>query len=204
MMSAAYEAPVPPATEPVTTAPRSSALPVSGAALGLFGIFMVAVSAWGGIVPYVGPLFGYSADGSAAWHWNLAHALLALAPGGAGVVAGLAMIAAAGRVRFGLGRATLAAAGLLAGLSGAWFLLGPPAWPVLESTYLLPASPLRFLEHVVGYSLGPGIVLGAVGSYALGWAVRHRRVSLATLGKPLESGPRHLSSTVPPATTPEV
>jgi hypothetical protein len=49
--------------------------------MGTAGVVAVLVSAWGGIVPYVGPLFNYSGDGSEAWHWNLAHAVLALAPG---------------------------------------------------------------------------------------------------------------------------
>ena len=40
--------------------------------LGTAGVIAVLVSAWGGIVPYVGPLFGYSGDGSGAWHWDLA------------------------------------------------------------------------------------------------------------------------------------
>src|SRR5580700_2715379 len=61
--------------------------------LGLAGVVAVLVSAWGGIVPYVGPLFNYSGDGSGSWHWSLAHAVLSLVPGAAGVLLGLFVIA---------------------------------------------------------------------------------------------------------------
>jgi hypothetical protein len=56
--------------------------------IGTAGVVAVLVSAWGGIVPYVGPLFDYSGDGSGSWHWDLAHAVLALAPGILGFCSG--------------------------------------------------------------------------------------------------------------------
>ena len=43
--------------------------------IGTAGVVAVLVSAWGGIVPFVGPLFNYSGDGSVAWHWSLPHAV---------------------------------------------------------------------------------------------------------------------------------
>ena len=49
----------------------------------------------GGIVPYIGPLFHFDADRSGSWHWNLAHAVLALAPGAIGVLLGLFVVAQA-------------------------------------------------------------------------------------------------------------
>ena len=57
------------------------------------GALACALGAWGGIVPFVGPIFGFSADGSPAWTWNLPHALLFLAPGAVAFVGGLAIIA---------------------------------------------------------------------------------------------------------------
>ena len=48
--------------------------------------------AWGGIIPYVGPAFGYSADGTGAWHWDLAHTVLALVPGAIGVIVGILIL----------------------------------------------------------------------------------------------------------------
>ena len=73
--------------------------------LGLAGVVAVLVSAWGGIVPYVGPLFNYSGDGSGSWHWSLAHAVLSLVPGAAGVLLGLFVIAESRGVAVGQGQA---------------------------------------------------------------------------------------------------
>lgn len=135
--------------------------------LEMAGLFMLFTGAWGGIVPFVGPLFGYSADGSRSWHWSQVHALLFLAPGGAAVLAGLLVITGA------LSRmsrpAQLVLAGTLAAVCGAWFIVGPLAWPVLQgSSVFVSASALRELEYWVGYSLGPGGLLLAIGAFVLG------------------------------------
>ncbi len=60
--------------------------------------------------------------------------------------------------------------GLLAVASGAWFAIGPFAWPVLYGTgaYVVGASPLRELAYVVGYALGPGLILALAGGIAWG------------------------------------
>ncbi len=129
------------------------------------GALACALGAWGGIVPFVGPIFGFSADGSPAWTWNLPHALLFLAPGAVAFVGGLAIIAGGRSV---LGRHVgLALAGALVAIAGAWFIVGPLAWPVLKSASVFsPSSALRSLEYWIGYSLGPGGILIALGSFA--------------------------------------
>ena len=130
------------------------------------GLLIVLVGAWGGIVPFVGPLFGFSADGSAPWHWNLAHALLSLAPGAVAVSAGL-LVMLAGRAMYRPGG--LLFGGLLAALCGAWFVVGPVAWPVFEhSTALAAHTPIWELTYRIGYSLGPGALLLALGAFVLG------------------------------------
>ena len=60
--------------------------------LGTVGLVTVLISAWGGIIPYVGPAFGYSADGTGSWHWSLSHSVLGLVPGAPGVLIGLAIL----------------------------------------------------------------------------------------------------------------
>src|SRR5580698_7552627 len=57
--------------------------------LTLVGLVAVLVSAWGALVPFLGPAIGFGADGSDSWHWNLAHSLLGLVPGAVGIVVGL-------------------------------------------------------------------------------------------------------------------
>jgi hypothetical protein len=61
--------------------------------LSSIGILTVLISAWGGIIPYVGPAFGYSADGSGSWQWNLTHSVLALVPGAVGCLIGFSFLA---------------------------------------------------------------------------------------------------------------
>jgi hypothetical protein len=150
--------------------------------LGAVGLVALVVSAWGGIVPYVGPTFGFSADGVGSWHWNLAHAVVALIPGAIGCLFAVSLMGhtAAGAT---LRRVGLTGGGLLAIVSGAWFVIGPLAWPVLVNGghYFVTSSPLGELEYQVGYALGPGLILAACGAFAIGWAARHDR-PLGTLG----------------------
>jgi hypothetical protein len=130
------------------------------------GILTLLFGAWAGIVSFVGPTFAFSGDGSGSWHWNLAHALLFLVPGGAACIAGLLAIfgAASGK------RMVLGFAGLLAVVCGGWLIMGPVAWPVLEggSVFRTGVPALRELAFWIGYSLGPGALLVALGAFILG------------------------------------
>lgn len=166
--------------------------------LSTIGIFTVAISAWGGIVPYIGPTFGYSADGSGSWQWNLTHSVLALVPGAIGCLVGLSFLARIPEGRIGRRKTSLGMAGFIAVLCGAWFVIGPLAWPVIDNTgvYFVGASPLRQLANEVGYSLGTGLILAMCGAFALGWAIRHNRP--LTAGSDLAGS---ASPMVPAATT---
>jgi hypothetical protein len=143
--------------------------------LGMVGVITVLISAWGGIIPYLGPTFGYSADGSSAWQWSLTHTVLALIPGAIGVVIGFSLFTPVRTSGVGLRRFGLGLAGIVAIAAGAWFVVGPLAWPVISSVnhYFVPATPLRNLANQVGYSVGPGLILAACGAFAIGWAARH-------------------------------
>ena len=156
-------------------------LRVARSSLFMVGLVGVLISVWGGIIPFLGPTFGYRADGSGSWHWNLAHTVLAFSPAIVGIFAGMLILARApGTVqrssRFGLGLA-----GLLALAAGGWFVVGPWAWLLTlgSSSYLVPATPLRTLANLLGYSFGPGLILVACGAFALGWVVRHQRPPVA-------------------------
>jgi hypothetical protein len=160
--------------------------------LGLVGVVAVLTSAWGGIVPYVGPIFGYSGDGSNSWYWNTPHAVLALIPGALGVFLGFVVLAEARGVPVRRGRLTLASAGSLLMVIGAWFAIGPFAWPVLASTgpYFVSGTHLRVLAYELGYSIGTGIVLVVCGAFVDGWAARHQPKLTAvaeTKGEPAEA-----------------
>jgi hypothetical protein len=145
------------------------------AAMAVVGALTVLVGAWAGIVPFVGGLFGYSADGSAAWTWNLPHALLWLAPGGVAVATGLFMLLLVPRIGAGGARITSVWAGILAVACGAWLVIGLSAWPVLNQpavAFASGASTLRLLLDQAGWTFGPGLVLVLLGGCALGLALR--------------------------------
>jgi hypothetical protein len=177
---------VPAGTTPVRSTDRVSTVRSVPASLVMVGVVIALMAAWGGIVAYVGPTFGFSGDGSAAWRWTSSHLFLALLPGILGLVAGLLLICVAPITAGGRGRADLVLLGGATVVSGAWFAVGPWAWPVLRSVgpYFVVASPFHELTFELGYALGPGLVLMAGGGFVIGWAVRHRPTAAAPAGLP--------------------
>jgi hypothetical protein len=161
-------------------------------------VITILIAIWGAVIPFIGPTFAYSADGSSAWNMNNAHLVLAVLPGAAAFVAGLAILVVAPRTVAGSGRDVLSLAGLLGLLAGAWFVVGPLAWPVVSTAthYFVPAAPLRELGFQIGYALGPGLLVGISGGFALGWASRHQIASAAWMGMP-----KHLARHAVTATT---
>ena len=137
--------------------------------LGVAGLLIAVLGAWGGIVPFIGPTFGYSADGSGSWYWDLAHALLSLAPGAAALLVGLLIMAGAGTKLFH--NALTGFAGFVAMLAGAWFVIGMVAWPVLyNSGVIAPATPSTLLEEFAGYYGGVGCLLIALGALLISYS----------------------------------
>jgi hypothetical protein len=133
------------------------------------GLLTLLLGAWAGLVPYAAPAFGYSADGTGSWYWDLAHTVLFLVPGGVACLAGL-MIMIAGLSHAPSRRAMLGYAGLLTALSGAWLVVGPFTWPVLEghAFFITGASSTRELIFSVMYSIGTGGLILALGAFVLG------------------------------------
>lgn len=119
-----------------TTRVRASGLVVAG-------VITILLALWGGIIPFIGPTFSYSADGSTAWNMTNGHLVVAVLPGAVAFAAGLVMLMTAPRGVAGSGRGALSLAGVLAFLAGAWLVVGPLAWPVVSSAggYFVPAAP---------------------------------------------------------------
>jgi len=154
--------------------PAVPVVPATG--LGIAGFLVLVAGAWGGIVPFVGRSFGYSADHTTTWTWNLAHGLLWLAPGAVAVVCGLTMMAMVRRASAGGARLGSALTGIGALLAGAWFVVGPFAWPVFQSgNPITAAGATRLFIERVGYCFAPGLALVALGAMVAGWALRPRR-----------------------------
>ncbi len=153
------------------------------ATVGLFmgGLVALLLSAWSGIIPYVGPIFGFSADGTSSWTWNDAHTYGALVPGAVAFVACLMILACARRPAGMQSAGTLASSGAVVFLCGAWLAVFPVAWAVIRVPYFQAASPTLTLEYWLGYAVGPGVLLAAFGAFVMGRArierVAHRLVN---------------------------
>lgn len=174
-----------PATE---TYGRRWAVPGPSARLGLCALGLVMLGAWGGVVAFVGPVFGYRSDAASSWDLSLNHVLLYLAPGALGFLSGLALLGSSRRARRGGGRASGLLAGIGAAVAGLWFLVGPVAWPVINTALgagpfvVVPATPLANLANQVGYNLGVGALVLALGAVACDAAVRRRHAWLEASG----------------------
>lgn len=133
------------------------------------------------IVPYIGPLFDYRSNGSGAWHWTLQHALLYSAPGAAAFIFGLIVLFAA-RGGQAVVRASLGLSGLVLIASGAWFVIGPAVWPMLHSGVVFggaTSNTARFV-NMVGYNLGVGVLLSALGGMVMKASIGEREISRST------------------------
>jgi hypothetical protein len=161
-------------SSPMTGGRHSARAHGAGTGIVTVGVVIILISAWGALIPFVEPLFGYHATGTPSWHWNAAHTLLAVVPGAVGIAMGFVVLWRANEVRVGGGRMGLVLAGLITMLCGAWFIVGPTAWPVMSThgAYFSSIAPLRSLLYQVGYAIGTGVILVVCGGYVLGWASR--------------------------------
>ena len=162
----------PPTSERGAAPTRTPGAPV-GLAIGAFVALLL--SAWAGLVPYLGPTFGLSADGASSWTWDRAHTFNALLPGALGVIASVFVIAASRRPNGMLSVASLRTWGLVLFACGAWLSVAPVVWPVIVGPYFLSASPSDTLAHWLAYASGPGLLIAAFGAYTMGRAGRPGR-----------------------------
>lgn len=129
------------------------------------GVLMLLLGAWAGLVPFIGPIWGWSADGTASWTWTNAHAWLFVVPGAVAFLGALMILGGGIGTRAG----GTSMGGLLGVLAGAWLVVGPVAWPVLTGAHFFHGyGTLTELSYWIGYSLGPGLLIAVLGAYALG------------------------------------
>jgi hypothetical protein len=127
------------------------------------GLCILVLGIWGGIIPFVGPYFGYSLGPDVTWHWTMNRLYLDVLPGIAAVVGSLMLIGSGPRPfgRFGA---------LLALLGGAWFAVGPALSMIWQAGGAVGiahgSSSLQGLE-MLGYHTGLGIAVAALAAYAL-------------------------------------
>ncbi len=138
------------------------------------GALLVLLGAWGALIPFVGPYFGYAYTPDKAWAYTSGRLVLSVVPGAAVFLGGLLVLASDGAAAIG---------GFFAAAGGAWFVVGAevmavaarggsygPGSPVVTSGRTFAPATMRLLEHLGFYS-GLGVVIVFLGALALGKAV---------------------------------
>lgn len=130
------------------------------------GFLLLLLGAWGALVPFVGPHFGYAYTPNATWTMTSGRLWLDVLPGAVAVLGGLVMMASAHRA-LGLW------AGWLAAVAGAWFVIGPTLsrfWNGGQPQTGTPVSTdtLHTVILEIGFYSGLGVVIVFLAATALG------------------------------------
>jgi hypothetical protein len=138
-------------------------IPRTRGALG--GLLLVVLGLWGGLIPFIGPSFGYAIGPDASWHWTMGRLWLEVLPAAAAVAGGLRLIAARTR-------GAAATGALLALAGGAWFIVGPTVsmlWNdgVAQTGAAHGSNGVRVLAWL-GFFYLLGAAITATASWALG------------------------------------
>jgi hypothetical protein len=135
------------------------------------GCLLMLLGAWGALVPFVGPYFGYAYTPDKAWAYSTGRLWLSVLPGAAAFLGGLLVAAS--------GRATIPGA-LLALAGGIWFVVGVPLLhlvkpgtgagsPATVGQALFHPATMHFLENL-GFFYGLGVAIVFFAALALGRA----------------------------------
>jgi hypothetical protein len=140
----------------------------------VIGVLLMLLGAWGALVPFVGPYFGYAYTPDKAWVYTSGRLWLSILPGAAVFLGGLLVLASDRAAALGA---------LLATLGGVWYVIGQPVTAfALPGRGITPGSPLasqgaifgaatmRFLEQL-GFFYGLGVVILFFAAVGLGEVV---------------------------------
>lgn len=146
----------------------SGALEVPRSRGALSGLLLLALGVWGGLIPFIGPYFGYAYTPDVPWIFTMERLWLEILPGAAVVLGALMMMGSANR-------ATASAGGWLAAAGGAWFVVGTllaPLWMVGAVGQPVGGAAHQGLVRI-GFFYGLGAVIMFLSGMALGrFAVR--------------------------------
>lgn len=143
------------------------------------GFMLVVLGLWGGLVPLIGPYFGYAFGSHATWDLTMNRFWLDVLPGGVVLIGGMMLMWSGHRVS-----GTLASWMAMAG--GAWFAVGPPISRLWEHGPGPIGVPLfghtRQTFELIGYFYGLGIVVMGLAAFALGRVVTRQAMAVAQPG----------------------
>jgi hypothetical protein len=140
----------------------------------VIGVLLMVLGTWGGLIPFVGPYFGYAYTPERAWAYTSGRLWLSILPGAAVFLGGLLIVGSDKAAAFGA---------FLAALGGIWFVIGlPVAAYALTGRGITPGSPapghgaifgaatMRFLEQF-GFFYGAGVLILFFAAVGLGEVV---------------------------------
>jgi hypothetical protein len=156
------------------------------------GVLLVILGAWGAVIPFVGPYFGYEFGSDQAWAMSWTRLWLNVLPGVAMFLGGLLLIGARRR-------AIAVVGGWLGVAGGAWFIVGPTVAMLWGGS--MPGAPigapigsegLRVVE-LLGYFYALGAAGLTLSALALGRLsmIDVRDVDAAAALGPAGDGARH-------------
>lgn len=144
--------------------------PVPRSRGGVSGLALILLGAWGAIIPFVGPYFGYAYTPNTAWAYTTGRLWLSILPGAATFLGGVMVLLATTR-------AAAMTGAFLAALAGAWFVVGIEILTVVTTAgagvaAVSPGSafsaPVMRLLEGLGFYYGLGVVIVYFAALALG------------------------------------
>lgn len=131
------------------------------------GVLLVLLGLWGGLVPFLGPRFGFAYTPNAVWTMTWGRLWIEVVPSAAALLGGIFLIFSASRVA-GLW------AGWLAALAGAWLVVGPAASKLWFHGVAQTGSPVpgtsvtRAVAEEIGLFSGTGVLIVFLAAVAIG------------------------------------
>jgi hypothetical protein len=162
------------------------------------GLLLVLLGVWGGLIPFIGPRFGYAYTPNTTWTMTWGRLWLEVLPAAAAVLGGLVMLSSTHRVAALWG-------GWLAAVGGAWFVVGPSLsrlWSGGQSQAGSPTatSTLGTTVQEIGFFYGLGAVILFLAAAGLGRlsvvGVRDAEAAMARRAAPAVAQPVAQQSTV--------
>lgn len=130
------------------------------------GVLLVLLGVWGGLIPFIGPRFGYAYTPNTTWTMTSGRLWLEVLPAAASVLGGLFMLASTHRAAAVWGS-------WLAAIGGGWFVVGPSLSRLWAGGQPQTGSPtatntLGTTIQEIGFFYGVGAVMLFVAALGLG------------------------------------
>ncbi len=166
-----------------TTTSRRSALSIPRTRGLITGLCLIVLGAWGAIIPFIGPYFGYAYINHQTWHFTYGRLWLDILPGVAVLLAGLILVGASSRV-------TAVFAGWLAAVGAAWFVIGTQVSRLWNHGVIQTGHPVGGYVRQTFEWLGYYYLLGAVVLFFAAFAIGRVSITAARDVLPAEGGGR--------------